>query len=433
VSSGQHPDANLLSAFAEGLLRDSERSTVVEHLAGCGDCRNVVSLALPPVETTQTDSLHVRGRWFTWPALRWGFALAGIAAIATLSVVQYRQKTSTVTTAMRVPAPIAASEDKKAIPAAAPSPSGSATESTGQKASSQAFLKLRNDVASKEIKADEDQAIASPVPSHSFQRKVSGGPLAQSAMKNVPTAQAQQQVQSDSLSRMVAKQESAPVGGVSVPPAAKQVIEVDGAAAQLDSRSESANYATTLKVDKAKPAASQAEATRSQPAAPAPPAAAGAMVAPETMQLVSAGSGSLPRWTINTAGVLQRSFDGGATWQDVSVYATGGLVNSAISAETVTIREKDAAKKVAKTQAGPQFRTLAVNGAEVWAGGSNAALFHTSDAGAVWTRVVPSDRGAFLTGDILSISFPDSQHGRVATSTNEVWSTDDSGQTWRKH
>jgi photosystem II stability/assembly factor-like uncharacterized protein len=80
------------------------------------------------------------------------------------------------------------------------------------------------------------------------------------------------------------------------------------------------------------------------------------------------------------------------------------------------------------------FRALSVssNAAEVWAGGSRGALYHTLDGGNLWARVVPSDGGMILAGDVISIQFSDSQNGSVTTSNAEVWTTNDAGQTWHK-
>jgi len=46
--------------------------------------------------------------------------------------------------------------------------------------------------------------------------------------------------------------------------------------------------------------------------------------------------------------------------------------------------------------------------------------------------VVPSSLGTSLSGDIVSLEFPDPQHGRVVTAAPEVWTTSDNGQTWQK-
>jgi photosystem II stability/assembly factor-like uncharacterized protein len=45
---------------------------------------------------------------------------------------------------------------------------------------------------------------------------------------------------------------------------------------------------------------------------------------------------------------------------------------------------------------------------------------------------MPSDARVALTGDVTSIQFSDPQNGRVSTSTAELWTTSDGGQTWRK-
>ena len=79
---GAHVDADVLTAFAERSLSDRERSRVLDHLAGCSECRGVVALALPPSETTTTVLTPARRGWLSWPAFRWGFAAAGIVIIA---------------------------------------------------------------------------------------------------------------------------------------------------------------------------------------------------------------------------------------------------------------------------------------------------------------------------------------------------------------
>jgi len=91
-------------------------------------------------------------------------------------------------------------------------------------------------------------------------------------------------------------------------------------------------------------------------------------------------------------------------------------------------------KKKVEAQPSPNlvFRAVSAQGAEVWAGGSSAMLYHSADYGAHWVRVLPFSSGAALTGDITSIEFSDPQHGRVITSAGEVWITADDGQSWRR-
>src|SRR6202165_1843521 len=93
-----HPDADLLSAFAEQALSATERDGILQHLALCGDCRDVVALALPAAtvappqtapQTAGEDRVKAAGSRagppaphklsFAWPTLRWAALAAGVA------------------------------------------------------------------------------------------------------------------------------------------------------------------------------------------------------------------------------------------------------------------------------------------------------------------------------------------------------------------
>jgi photosystem II stability/assembly factor-like uncharacterized protein len=135
-------------------------------------------------------------------------------------------------------------------------------------------------------------------------------------------------------------------------------------------------------------------------------------------------------WAITAAGGLQRSLDQGHSWQDVNVKASATpAAGSGFDAEASAMPAK---VKDAADNAPIVLRAVAANGAEVWAGGSAAQLYHSIDAGTHWSKVVPSAGGAVLTGDVVSLEFVDAQHGRVSTSTSEVWITGDDGATWQK-
>ncbi len=147
-----------------------------------------------------------------------------------------------------------------------------------------------------------------------------------------------------------------------------------------------------------------------------------------------------PRWTVGPAGTLQRSLDDGNTWQtvDPSTSLRGGMARAALNAqagsEPTDQRNQKKLNGTANSAPSPNpiFRAVAALGPEVWAGASSGVLYHSSDGGNRWTLVTPSEGGAILTGDILSIQFADPQHGRITTSTAELWTTLDAGQTWHK-
>ncbi len=148
---------------------------------------------------------------------------------------------------------------------------------------------------------------------------------------------------------------------------------------------------------------------------------------------LSPGAVPSPRWTINSAGNLQRSFDQGKTWQSVNVNAAPAVASLEVATKASRAKQKDSdARALKKEVATPVFRAVTATGSEVWAGGSGGALYRSVDAGKTWARVVPASGGSYLTGDVVRMEFPDPQHGTITTSTSEVWVTSDAGQTWKK-
>jgi len=80
-----HPDAEMLGAFAEQALGERERAEVLEHLAVCGRCRQVVALANEAAGAEVAARRHAPARPRVW--LRsWGLALAPLAAVAAAAV-----------------------------------------------------------------------------------------------------------------------------------------------------------------------------------------------------------------------------------------------------------------------------------------------------------------------------------------------------------
>jgi len=85
---GPHPDAEVLSAFAENALPASERETVLQHLSTCSDCREVVFLAAPmAVESQQVVSAPRTRPVF---ALRWGTLVACVVIAAVFLVSRHQ-------------------------------------------------------------------------------------------------------------------------------------------------------------------------------------------------------------------------------------------------------------------------------------------------------------------------------------------------------
>ncbi len=81
LQSGQHPDADQLSAFMEHALPAHEQEETLAHLAICPHCRSIVALSMPLVDPVpQPHPEPARRRWpagwmIVWPA---GAALAAL-------------------------------------------------------------------------------------------------------------------------------------------------------------------------------------------------------------------------------------------------------------------------------------------------------------------------------------------------------------------
>jgi hypothetical protein len=442
VQVANHPDADVLTAFSERLLPEGERAVVLEHLALCGDCREILVLAQPAAEATQILVRPASRGWLSWPALRWGFVAVGVFAIASLGVIEYRRHTP-------VPVPSMAYSSRQE---AAPKP---------------AQNQVPPPPAAPQSPSDQDTAKAASasaraaVPASATARKAVGGASARPTQgpsqhphgprvlyQNVLGQNSQQNAY-----RIPTDNDRVPSGdpGTAPPAYAKQapnawtdagsiasgqtVVAPSEQKAQLETQGRNPE---TLRLESQNIQPTEGGQGYSVERAKEPGVAMGTG---QSKVLVSSpeppdgftGSSSQPNasWAIAN-GSLERSVDQGKSWQSVNVNAVPApAANSFLE---VLAGAADGKKDTGLKQEAvpPVFRAVRANGSDVWAGGSRALLCHSVDSGAHWIRILPSSGGATLTGDIVSVDFPDSQHGRITTSTPEVWLTSDGGQTWQK-
>ena len=341
IPAVNHPDPDLLTAFSERSLPQLERDIVLEHLARCLDCRDVVALALPTTEPLQTPANAPTAGWLAWPALRWGFVAAGILAIGSLGIVRF-QRHESQKQFHAASAPVADTEAKNeasAAPAAAPSTLAKERDVTASPAATPA-------AAEKKRSADGYLSPAAPPPPasmrHSVVGRTVGGPVVANQFAN---NQWQQNSQTNAFS-VPSPAPAAPnsqVAGNASP--AVTNAAVNGQPFQVDVQSQNVQNqnadALTIQSEKMPQQSSdegyaESKVAKSKPAETVFMSASKSSVrsAPAALDGYGPATTLATRWTISSAGGLQRSVDQGNTWQDVSVNAPPGSAAGAQTFET---------------------------------------------------------------------------------------------------
>jgi hypothetical protein len=262
-----HPDADLLTAFAEQAVAGEERERMLRHLALCGDCRDIVALALPATEALTVATLEgaTRTGWLRWPVLRWSFVAAGIILVSSVGILQYQQRHA----------------EKMGV------------------ATTLAPHNQVDDITSPRIPSSAQTPV-----SRSTSPSVEIGKPMETGSKTATHPR----------SAFVAKQRdrSANSGSVAGGNGDSQENE---ATPQLEAQASAEQFEA---VAKAKSAVTQAP---SATMAPAPMLRA-------NPKLMHAQTAAL--WTVSSTGALQRSLDAGRTWQDVNVTVDDSTKSKAV-------------------------------------------------------------------------------------------------------
>jgi Photosynthesis system II assembly factor YCF48/Putative zinc-finger len=408
AAPGAHPDADLLTAFAEGLLSDRERGGLFKHLAECAACRDVVHVSQArPESSRRTLVLGSKSRWLSWPVVRWGALSAGVVVVGAAVTMSFHRQAKPAALESRQGSEVAledgANFERRTVPteewdklAAKIGPE----KGTMGKIAPQLPANKKSDFElSERAKVVEHAQRGTPAVAKNSRRD-------EAIPGNAVTSANAPQVSTKAV-------DAVPVAPAAKATAEEQKNEVLGEGSRTPSVPSSKEMVTVQAQAPAEEGAAPSRAKDAkQPAGRERMALAGAGAAIDSRSenrvdldqdlLLKSAIRPVPRWSISSQGMLQSSHDDGKSWQAVP------LPPKAV------------------------FRAVAAVGTEVWVGGSDGTLYHSEDMGGHWIQVRPAVGGQLLTTDITAIEFTDSQHGKLVTSDAETWTTEDAGRNWQK-
>ena len=275
-----HPDPNLISAFVENSLPREASAQMVEHLAHCADCREVVFLSSPDQAATLPAVASAPSRWLTWPVLRWSAAVAAVVVVVAavslhrpsagkLTPSSALQATDAPIAKEKVAAPPLLEEKREMAAIAKPAPVAPAAKNDS--------LPYAGNKPLEPLKKQGSRVDGSAMLAQ--KSEVVSGKLAQQRPSH----------SNDELDKT-------------------QTVEVTASAVTVNNESNQV-MPGRAKDAAAEPAANMGTGTGGGAA----PAAALQARAASALPVIA------PRWTLTSEGTLQRSLDFGRSWQTVAV------------------------------------------------------------------------------------------------------------------
>lgn len=408
AAAESHPDANLLTAFAEHSLTVGEREQVLGHLSGCADCREVVALAGSPLVEPVPEPARKRGLW-EMPLFHWGAVAATTVVVVAAVSIGVREHRSAMTAEMTETPPQrtqTSSRQADEVNAALASPKEQVQPQPEKKIEAKGMSPAAAPVVTRRAKHLQEE-VRYERPSTTLDEKkapagVVGGVLAAKAPLAPPAPSANDYAAASTTV-------NANVNGRNVNEVVQMPAATDKAASnQAANKQPSRIVLSTSESVEVNAEAPVVVATGGPVAAPAMAkqqngvGAATMLTAPtssgQATTIKSATTGT--EWHITNFGELQQSSDGGKKWK------------SQLRHHTVS--------------------AMAVVGDHIWTGGDNGTLFVSSDNGRHWKQMAIQSGNIAATGSIVRVRFSDAQNGSVDTSTGETWSTSDGGQSWHK-
>ena len=281
---GAHPDANLLSAFAEQALTEHERERVLNHVALCAECREVLALSAPQPDekpALAAPAALAGSRWWRSPVVHWGglTAAALVVLIAVATRMQLRPGHSASTPAIATYGP--------AQQSAAHMPNTPQTPPDQKKSAKMA------------------EKPASPRPAKPLNRPVP------SAVGGVSEG-----VRDRTVS---AAENCAPPPAAAAAPAVKTQATADTLSAEAPPPQEKRSVGESEKKAIPAPLAAQTRAEEVTGGSAGGLKRETTILAPRSAAPFAKRAALGTRWSISESGAVQRSIDGGRSWKEVSI------------------------------------------------------------------------------------------------------------------
>ena len=345
-------DADTLAAWCDDALSAADRRIAESHAASCARCQAMLAamaIAAPPAPTRQ----WWRPRTYTW--------LAPLAAAAAAAVVW-----------VAVPRPIVAPQ--------APVPTGSAVAEVAPARSEQRVA----DAATAPLKPDTTDAKAAPPVERGHAKIAVPSALRDVAASTPPPLPSSPPIRVDAFASSAVPPAPPSAAAPPQPPAPQAPRQAASSAVAPPARFEAATGV----------APNANESVRLRGEAAGAPAQALAKTSAATPDIVSPDRNA--RWRLRNPGSIERSLDGGLTWQTQPTGVATPLVSGAAPSPTIC-----------------------------WVIGTGGIVLRSID-GATWQRV-----GLAEAIDLTAIRAADALNATVTTADARTFTTDDGGKTWR--
>jgi hypothetical protein len=435
VAAASHPDPDVLTAFAEQALSAAERDGVLEHLARCGDCRELVAFSIPPMEggaqpvaAEESESAvpavpHARretgGRqsWFAWPGLRWAALAAGIAVAGGILLI-HPGKQNVAPEAKQEPTSTVTRRDETIVAKKAAPLSDSVLKTTNPE--------------------------KEPAPARRAFSRERESKLAYAGAAPATNAIARGQIEQGMASKDVAAGVVGGVVGGAAPaspapaprvPSASEVVEVTAASGPVTTEEARSDLAVTTRQVADLPL----NGRNTTQLATISKAKAAKTESNEPSALQRSESLDKKQGTTETTAQPQRAAAAELSTTAANLRPDAGKADFAEHSAQWAIHGNDL-QRFLSLASGLAWKTVlhsdhpllcyAAGGNEVWAGGKGGDLFHSADGGVTWSQVHPSAQGQTLSDDVTHIDLNSPSQIVLSTSSNQSWSTADGGKIW---